>query len=149
MSETAKVDGPMILVVDDDEHLRELHEQLLSGAGYTVVLASSGPEAVEAAQNEAVDLVLLDLAMPGMDGIEAMARMLDANRQLPVIIYTAYSTYRDDFQTWTAEAYVTKESSRAELLKAIREALEKRGRAVPDAALQAEQVEAGEDAKQG
>jgi CheY-like chemotaxis protein len=145
MSEKAQVESPMILVVDDDEHLRELHDQLLTAAGYTVVLASSGPEALEAAQNEAVDLVLLDLAMPGMDGIEAMARMLDANRQLPVIIYTAYSTYRDDFQTWTAEAYVTKESSRAELLKAIREALEKRGRPCPDAARQMEIDEANED----
>jgi CheY-like chemotaxis protein len=142
MSETAQVDSPRILVVDDDEHLRELHEQLLSAAGYTVMLASSGPEALEAAQNEAVDLVLLDLAMPGMDGIEAMARMLDANRQLPVIIYTAYSNFRDDFQTWTAEAYVTKESSRADLLKAIREALEKRERPIPDAARQMELEEA-------
>ena len=144
MSEKAQVESPMILVVDDDEHLRELHEQLLSAAGYTVMLASNGPEALEAAQNEAVDLVLLDLAMPGMDGIEAMARMLDANRQLPVIIYTAYSTYRDDFQTWTAEAYVTKESNRAELLKAIREALEKRDRPIPDAAKQMELEEAEE-----
>jgi CheY-like chemotaxis protein len=145
MSEKAEGSRPVILVVDDDPHLRELHDQLLTAAGYGVLLASSGPEALAAAQEEDVNLVLLDLAMPGMDGIEAMARLMDINRQLPVIIYTAYSTYRDDFQTWTAEAYVTKESSRAELLKAIRQALEKRGVAIPDDAREMEKEEAEEE----
>lgn len=109
-----------------------------------MVLAGSGPEALEVVQLQSVDLVLLDLAMPGMDGIEALARLFDGNRQLPVIIYTAYSTYRDDFMTWTAEAYVTKESSRAELLRAIREALEKRGLVCPEEAKQMETEEAGD-----
>lgn len=144
MSENTERRRPVMLVVDDEEHRRVLHEELLSRAGYAVMTAASGPEALDMVQRESVDLVLLDIAMPGMDGIEAMVKMFDGHRQLPVIIYTAYSTYRDDFMTWTAEAYVTKESSPAELLRAIRETLEKRGLECPEQARQIELEEAEE-----
>lgn len=138
----AQARRPVILVVDDDEHRRELHRQLMDLAGYEAVSAASGPEALQIVSQRPVDLVLLDIAMPGMDGIEALSRLLDLNRQLPIIIYTAYSSYRDDFMTWAAEAYVTKEASQAELLRAIREALEKRGITVPEAAQRLEREEA-------
>lgn len=138
----AQVRPPAILVVDDDEHRRELHRQLMELAGYGALTAASGPEALQIVSQQPVDLVLLDIAMPGMDGIEALSRLLDLNRQLPIIIYTAYSSYRDDFMTWAAEAYVTKEASQAELLRAIREALEKRGKQVPEAARKLEEEEA-------
>ncbi|MCX7599627.1 MAG: response regulator [Armatimonadetes bacterium] len=137
----AELQRPVILIVDDDEHRRELHHQLMELAGYEPISAASAPEALEIVSQQTVHLVLLDIAMPGMDGIEALGRLLDLNRQMPVIIYTAYSSYRDDFQTWAAEAYVTKETSQAELLRAIREALEKRGIEVPEAARKLEQEE--------
>lgn len=139
---------PVILIVDDDEHRRELHQQLMELAGYEPLAAASAPEALEIVSQRLVHLVLLDIAMPGMTGIEALGRLLDVNRKLPVIIYTAYSSYRDDFQTWAAEAYITKETSQADLLRAIREALEKRGIEVPEAARKLEQEETrgeGED----
>ncbi len=141
MSQEA-ADRPVVLVVDDDAARRELHQQLMELAGYETVTVASGPEALAVVEQRPVDLVLLYIAMPGMDGIEALGRLLNLNRQLPVIIYTAYSTYRDDFMTWAAEAYVTKESSQADLLRAIREALERRGVAVPAAAVRLEQDEA-------
>jgi CheY-like chemotaxis protein len=133
--------SPVILIVDDDPARRELHQQLMELAGYRALAVASGPEALQAVEAETVHLVLLDIAMPGMDGIEALTRLLSINRQLPVVIYTAYSTYREDFLTWAAEAYVTKEASQAELLRAIREALQKRGFAVP---AQAEALERDE-----
>ena len=141
MSE-AQAQRTVILIVDDDEHRRELHQQLMELAGYEALAAASGPEALRVVAEQPVDLVLLDIALPGMDGIEALSRLLDLNRQLPIIIYTAYSSYRDDFMTWAAEAYVTKEASQAELLRAIREALEKRGIPVPEAARRLEREEA-------
>ena len=135
MSEERK---PVILVVDDDEHQLVAYQQELEDAGYEVLTAASGQEAIEVVRNQHVDLVLLDIAMPVMDGIETLARLLAIDRQLPVILNTAYSSYRDDFMTWAAEAYVTKSSDPTELHKAIREALEKRGIKPPEQPTQEE-----------
>ena len=84
MSET---DQPMILVVDDDPRDRELFRAILEGAGYDVAEASSGHEALEALTNIRVDLTILDLTMPEMDGLE----VLRATKYMPkskVIVVT-------------------------------------------------------------
>jgi len=67
---------------------------------------------------------VLDIAMPGMNGVETMAKMLDMDRQLPIILHTAYPSYKDDFMTWAAEAYVIKSSDLSELKEQIAKALE-------------------------
>ncbi len=115
---------PKILVIDDDEHQRLLYQEELELEGYDVVLAASGQEAVELVADQPIDCVVLDIAMPGMDGIETLGKILDINRQLPVILHTAYSSYKDDFMTWAAEAYVIKSSDLTGLKKHIKEALE-------------------------
>ena len=112
-----------ILVVEDDEHQRLLYEEELGLEGYEVILAASGQEAVAAVANQSVDCVVLDIAMPGMDGVETLGKILDINRQLPVILHTAYSSYKDDFMTWAAEAYVIKSSDLTSLKENIRKAL--------------------------
>ena len=113
-----------ILVVDDDEHQRLLYQEELELEGYDVAHASTGQEAVEIVAGQAVDCVVLDVAMPRMDGIETLAKILDINRRLPVILHTAYSSYKDDFMTWAAEAYVIKSSDLSELKEQIAKALE-------------------------
>lgn len=123
---------PTILVVDDDENQRLLYRQELERVGYEVKTAATGPEAVEQVSQGGIDLVVLDIVMPGMDGVEVLGRLLDLDRQLPVILNTAYSSYKEDFMTWAAEAYVTKSGDLSELRDKIREALEKRGLACPD-----------------
>ncbi len=115
---------PKILVIDDDEHQRLLYQEELEMEGYDVVLAVSGQEAVELVADQPIDCVVLDIAMPGMDGIETLGKILDINRQLPVILHTAYSSYKDDFMTWAAEAYVIKSSDLTGLKEHIKEALE-------------------------
>jgi len=83
-----------ILVVDDDPICRELMRRLLPRAGYTVVIANNGKDALEALAAHPADLVLLDLAMPQMDGLTFL-RILRENpkfRDLPVILVTAVST---------------------------------------------------------
>jgi CheY-like chemotaxis protein len=124
--------APLILVVEDDANQRLYYEEELEEAGYRVVTAGSGPEALEIVRQGGVDLVVLDIGMPGMDGIETLARILDINRELPIVLNTAYSNYRDDFMTWAADAYVTKSSNPTKLLEAIREALVKRGIPAPE-----------------
>lgn len=122
--------GRKILVVDDDKNLRLLYEQELSDEGYEVILAASGREALEYLKTHRPDLVILDISMPGMDGIETLGKMLAKDRTLPVILNTAYSTYKDNFMTWSADAYVVKSGDLTELKVKIREVRKTRGVAI-------------------
>ncbi len=117
---------PTVLVVDDDQNQRLLYKQELEAEGYDVLLASNGSEAIETVSTQTVDAVVLDIAMPGMDGVEALSRLLDIDRQLPVILNTAYANFKQDFMTWAAEAYVVKSSDLSELLSALANACRKR-----------------------
>ena len=113
-----------ILIVDDDEHQRLLYKEELELEGYAVILTSTGQEAVAAIADSKIDCVVLDIAMPGMNGVETLAKMLDIDRQLPIILHTAYPSYKDDFMTWAADAYVIKSSDLSELKEQIAKALE-------------------------
>ncbi|MBI4878043.1 MAG: response regulator [Planctomycetes bacterium] len=112
-----------ILIADDEPNIRLLYQNELEAEGYEVLLAEDGREAVEKVRSEKPDLVVLDIRMPGMDGIEALGRILDHDRTLPVILNTAYSTYEDDFMTWSADAYIVKSADVGVLLAKIAEVL--------------------------
>ncbi len=112
-----------ILVVEDEKNLRMLYKEELTAEGYDVVLADSGEEALEIVERRRPDLIVLDIRMPGMDGIEALGRILGKDRSIPVIINTAYSSYKDNFMTWTADAYVVKSSDLSELKTTIKRLL--------------------------
>lgn len=113
-----------ILVVDDEEHLRLLYEKELKKDGYEVDLAASGKEALKKFENEKPDLVLLDIKMPGMDGLEVMNRILSIDNKMPVILNTAYASYKDNFTTWSADAYVVKTSDLSSMKNKVKEVLE-------------------------
>jgi len=117
-----------ILLVEDDKNQRLLYEQELSDDGYEVVTASNGKEAVEKVQKQLPDIVVMDINMPKMDGIEAMGRILSANKKVPVIINTAYSNYKDSFMSWAADAYVVKSSDLSELKAKIKGVLANRAK---------------------
>lgn len=122
---------PTVLVVEDDDNQRLLYEDDLKWVGYEVIAVKSGHDGLQALKENKVDVVLLDIAMPGMDGIETLGKILDYDNQMPVILNTAYSSYKDDFMTWAAEAYVIKSHDTAEMHKAIAEVLGKRGIETP------------------
>ncbi len=115
-----------ILCVDDDLSLLRLYQEELTEEGYKVVLARDGKEAMAKFEKENPDLVIMDIRMPMMDGIETLTAMLGKNRQIPVILNTAYPQYRENFMTWGAEAYIIKSSDLTELKQKIKEVLEKR-----------------------
>jgi two-component system response regulator (stage 0 sporulation protein F) len=112
-----------ILVVDDDENQRFLCQEVLTDEGYDVMVAKDGKEALRKVEQRLPDLVILDIVMPEMDGMEAMTRILRKHRKIPVILNTSYSKYREDFMTWAADAYVMKSSDFTELKEKIKELL--------------------------
>jgi len=117
-----------ILLVEDDKNQRLLYEQELMHEGYEVVTASNGKEALEKVQEKLPDIVIMDINMPKMDGIEAMGRILGKNKEIPVIISTAYSNYKDSFMSWAADAYIVKTSDLSELKEKIKEVLAKKSK---------------------
>jgi CheY-like chemotaxis protein len=115
-----------ILVVEDEESLRLLYEEELVGEGYEVITAGNGKEAILQLQEEKPDLVVLDIVMPVMDGIETLGRILGKERKIPIILNTSYPGYREDFMSWAADAYIAKSSDLTELKTKIRNLLEKK-----------------------
>ncbi|HHT9119922.1 MAG TPA: response regulator [Candidatus Hypogeohydataceae bacterium YC41] len=115
-----------ILVVEDEKNQALLYKSQLTDEGYNVFVAGSGREAVAMAKSNPPDLVVMDINMPGMNGIEAMGKILGENNRIPIIINTAYASFRDNFMTWSADVYVVKSSDLTELKRAIKEVLEKR-----------------------
>ena len=110
-----------ILVVDDDEAIRTLLQEELEDEGYKVMIATNARDALKMVAAEPLDLVILDIRMPGMDGLEALPRILGIKEGLPVIMNTAYSQYQDSFMSWAADAYVVKSSDLTELKEKVKE----------------------------
>ena len=79
-----------ILVVDDEEVLRNLASEVLSEEGYQVSLAGSGQEALEQMNQKTFDLVIADLKMPGMDGMELLKKIKEKDKEVQVILLTSY-----------------------------------------------------------
>ena len=115
-----------ILIVDDEENIRFLYEQELIDEGYETVLARDGKECLEQVKNESPDLIILDIRMPRMDGLEAIGKIIEINKNIPIIINSAYSTYKDDFMSWAADAYVVKSYDLESLKTAIKDVLKKK-----------------------
>ncbi len=114
-----------LLIVDDEEGIRLLYKEEFEEEGCEVVLAASGEEALEKLEHEKVDLVLLDIKMPGMDGIEVLRKVKEKWKGLPVILCTAYPHYKQEFGTWASDAYVVKSSDLKELKEKVKEVLQK------------------------
>jgi len=116
----------MVLIVDDEPHLRLLYETELRRAGFETLTASNAAQGLEFVQTMKPDLVVLDIRMAGMDGIEALQRILDRDNSIPVVLNTAFSSYRDNYLTWAADAYVTKSADVTELVETVRNVLDAR-----------------------
>lgn len=116
-------DMPRILVVDDEENFRKLYSMELSSEGYDVSLADSGQAALQSVSEEMPDIVILDVKMTGKDGLETLSELKKQNKGLPIILNTAYSSYKNNFQSWLAEDYVIKSVDLRELKMKIRSLL--------------------------
>jgi len=116
-----------ILAVDDQEDNRRILRDLLTSAGFDVLEAKTGEEAVATAEAEVPALILMDIQLPGIDGYEA-TRRIKANpklRTIPLIVVTSYALSGDETKAMSAgaDAYVSKPFSPRALLAKVREFL--------------------------
>ena len=114
-----------ILLVEDEESLRLLYKEELESDGYEVLTAPNGKEALRQLEKGKPDLIILDIVMPVMDGMEALEQIMGKERTIPIIIHTSYPGYREDFMSWAADAYVSKSSDLGELKKKVKELLDR------------------------
>lgn len=103
-----------ILVVDDERPIRRLCKEELEEDGYEVSAAGTGAEAMEAFRRESPDLVILDIKLPDMDGLELLAFMKEIRPGVPIVMHTAFD-YMYDLARGTSDAYVVKSGDFREL----------------------------------
>jgi two-component system response regulator HydG len=131
-------DPATVLVADDDPGLRESLERTLTREGYRVVVASDGRAALERLQAGGIDVVLTDLKMPGLSGIELLRAVKGLLPDVDVILLTAFGTIEEAVKAMKDGAYdfLTKPVQRAQLQRVIRQALERRDLIQQNRALQ-------------
>ena len=117
-----------ILVVDDEEIMREILETLLTREGYDVRLAASGAEGLELARALPFDAAIVDIMMPGLDGIATLDELKRIDEDLNVIIITAYASVESAISAMKTSAfdYITKPFKNDEVLVVVRNAMERR-----------------------
>ncbi len=115
-----------ILLVENDKNQRLLYEQELRLEGYEIVTTADGIDAIKKVQEQRPDMIIMDISMSKMGGIEAMGIILSKHKGIPIIINTAYSNYKDNFKSWVADAFVVKSSDLTELKNKIKELLTKK-----------------------
>jgi len=110
-----------ILLVDDDIRIRRLLREELEEDGYQIMTAPNGKEALSLINRQNPDLIILDLRMPELSGLDIMEFISKLKYKVPVIIFSAYGAYRNDPLAIAADAYVVKSSEISELKKKVHE----------------------------
>jgi DNA-binding response OmpR family regulator len=115
-----------ILVADDEQEIRNLLEHFLKGQGYEVVLASDGNQALELAVEENPQLVILDIKMPGLDGLEVCKRLKEKEQTklIPVIVITGFEDNKMEALDLGADDFVNKPFDMAEISSRVKSALQ-------------------------
>ncbi len=122
MVEASEHHPPRILVVDDEEPVRAFAERALVGAGYEVVVASDGPEALRIVEEQGpFDVFVVDVLMPQMRGDELARRLRQMDADVKVLYFTGYpdQLFKEKITLWEHEAFVEKPVSGTGLLEAV------------------------------
>lgn len=112
-----------ILLAEDEEILRFLYREELQEEGFEVVTAKNGEEALHQLEKAKPDLVILDIAMPAMDGLEALPRIKAKRNGIPVIVYTSHPGYLTHAGTQAADACILKSGDLEEMKEKVRQLL--------------------------
>ena len=99
-------DAPLLLIVEDNIHNLKLARDVLGHVGYATVEARNGEEAIELARTQQPDMILMDIQLPGMDGLEALARLRadPATATIPAVAFTAFAM-KDDRERFLAAGF--------------------------------------------
>jgi DNA-binding response OmpR family regulator len=115
-----------VLIVDDEEHIRTLYTLELEDEGYEVLSLESGKALREHIRNFQPDVIILDIKMVDVSGLDVLQEVRNEFYDLPVILCSAYGSYKGDVKSIAADYYVVKSSDLTELKKKIRTAMETR-----------------------
>lgn len=116
-----------ILVVEDEPWQGKIYQESFSKEGYTTHWVSSAEDALALCEKESFDVVILDIYLPGMDGLELLGRLRERNRDLIVILYSAYGIFKDNFLSWPADAFLEKSDDLTNLKNTVNSLLKKHG----------------------
>jgi len=114
-----------LLLVDDDNNIRQLYSLMLSEEGHDVEVAASASEAEKKLTYNNYDLLLLDIKLKNECGLDLLQKIRQRH-DLPVVLCSAYSCYKDDFTSWLADGYVVKSSDPQKLMGEIARVLAKK-----------------------
>jgi DNA-binding NtrC family response regulator len=123
-------DTGRILIVDDEDEIRWLLTHLMKKQGYEVLMAADGTAAIDMMCRETPDVILLDIRMPGLTGIEVMQRLSELGMDIPVILITGFATIQEAVEVMRAGAYdyVAKPFDQLQILQVVQRALGERKR---------------------
>jgi DNA-binding response OmpR family regulator len=112
-----------ILVVEDEPNLLELYTKELEDEGFNVITAIDGEQAISLTKATLPDVVVLDIKINKVFGLDVLKEIKAFNQKIPVILNSAYATFKADFSSWMADAYLIKSSDLSELKQRIKELL--------------------------
>jgi CheY-like chemotaxis protein len=118
-----------VLVVDDDPMAHRVLKHYLEQAGYQLITARSGPEAIDMAMRDLPELIIMDVLMPGMDGLEALRQLKDnaATQRIPVVVLTSSAFRLTELESAAsgAASFLAKPFSKSQLLALVRKLVAK------------------------
>jgi DNA-binding NtrC family response regulator len=109
-----------VMVVEDEKNLLELYKSELEDEGYTVVPVAKGKQVLDSIKTNKPGIVVLDIRLTDVEGLEVLEQIKNYDLNLPVVLNTAYSTYKNNFSTWIADEYVVKSPDLSELKSVIK-----------------------------
>ena len=112
-----------ILLVDDEEGLHLLYREELEAEGYKVHSSLTGEDALQKIKDLSPDLVILDINMPGMNGLEVLHRIKEINPKMPVVLSSSYNEYKQDISAWISDDYIVKSDDLNDLKASVRQLL--------------------------
>jgi DNA-binding response OmpR family regulator len=113
-----------VLIVDDEKHIRLLYSEELKEEGYEVFVAADGNDILDLIEKDRPDVIVLDIKMVSSNGLDVLQEVRNKYYNLPVILCSAYGSYKVDIKSIAADAYVVKSSDLTELKNKIAQVLE-------------------------
>jgi len=108
-----------ILLVDDEESIHLLYREELEELGFEVHSTMSGEEALNILPTLRPNLVILDINMPGMNGIDVLRKIKEMDAGMPVILSSAYQEFKQDLSSWASDDFIVKSADMSQLIESV------------------------------